>query len=422
MRYENKKMNRDGLIFKTGRDTFDLSSLRYLHVGVDTVKQLYNCAIHDSVIAKINAYTEVGGAPVLNVGGVDWLFSKSGKTSGYQYIFKNIDFGFVVLLKSFYKDANEIGSHLKIEVTPQLIDQCTPSGLDIAIDNVASMFAGSLSRSGIACHICVDMKGLSVPEDFEKRLITHSRRNYRVNNISNAEFNINESAVIYGNSQTYTFGNINSLQLCLYDKTAQAKKIDKLQFWEQIWKQTASVDDFLESEYQPGDVVHRLEFRFHHTVINEFVNGTFFPDSENRITISNFSELSLHLTALWGYALNNFRLQHSSVYIDPLWQALSEDIKFFAPAPGLMYKRAKKAPSDSSRRNIAYTLGNILKVFARKSFKPDFVTDFLLSSGLNDDLADYFCLPFADRDLLRVALHDFVSEKLQIHLLNGVAA
>jgi len=420
MRYENKKMNREGAVFSTGRNSFDLSSVRVLHTGVDTIKQLFNCSIKPEILITLASAIDLGSR-IISLGGIDWIFSKSGKTSGYQYIFKNIDLGFVVLLKSFYKEPSEVGPHLKIEVSPHLIDQLYPVDLDRAVFDIASLFCSDLDYSGIAAHICVDLKGLELPSDFEQRLVTHSKRQFKVNNISNFEFKHNEIATIHGLTQTYTFGNPSTLQFCLYDKTAQANKVDKIQFWETIWLQVGSVADPFIPEYQHGDTVRRLEFRFHHSVINEFANGTHFEGTKFNIRLKNFNDLSQHLTALWQYALNSYRLQHSSVYIDPLWQLLLEDIQFFAPAPDLFYKRQKKAPSGNSRRNVAYWLGNALRLYARQNATIDHVVNCLLSSGLNDQIADYLFLKYSDRDLLRPALFDWVDEKLKTHQLNGVA-
>ena len=133
-RYESKFWNRSGRVFSTPRNECDLSAVRFLHSGVDTIKQLFRCTIRESVLSAIESH---GSGNILNIGGIDWLFSRSGKTSGYQYIFKNLDLGFVVLLKSFYCEADVKGSHLKIECTPELIHSCTPSGLDIQIESIA---------------------------------------------------------------------------------------------------------------------------------------------------------------------------------------------------------------------------------------------------------------------------------------------
>ena len=427
MRYENKFWHREGNRFFNQSSSVDLSELKYLHCGVDTIKQLYNCLIKPDVLRHIQAEYETS-AQFLFINGKDWLITRSSKASGYQFILKNLDMGFVVLLKSFYADDNLSGSHLKIECTPQLIAEHSPQSLTWLINEIASDFCYQLVPVGVSCHIAVDVKGLKLPLDLESRLVAKAKRQFKFNSISNAQFNLNETAVIYGNGQSYTFGSAGALQFCIYDKTAEAIKSDKIDFWEGIWSQVPAADfdgDFSKpniSEYANTDTVHRIEARFHHSVINQFCYGTKGHDGQN-IKIKTYVELSEHLTALWQYALNNFRLQHSTSYIDPVWQFLIEDIQFFCPAPMLSYKREQKPPSDNSNRNVAFWLGNQIKLYSRKRFNVSYVVSKLLMSGLEAELANYFNILFyGNSDVLYSVLHEFVSKKMQLHLLNGVAA
>ncbi|MDO3383855.1 hypothetical protein [Gilvimarinus algae] len=428
MRYENKRWHREGSVFMMENKTVDLSGLRYLHSGVDTVKQLYNCLIRPDVLQDLQTAYE-GSDQFFTVGGIDWLITRSSKASGYQFILKNLDIGFVVLLKSFYAEADLSASHLKIEVTPQTISEYSPEALTAEIDRIAALFCVQLVHAGVSVHIATDVKGLVIPSDFEARLVAKAKRQYKFNSISNAQIALNETAVIYGSGQSYTFGSAGALQFCVYDKTAEAIKSDKIGFWEGVWGKVPRADfdgDFSEgnpiSEYEQGDTVHRIEARFHHSVINQFSWGT--KDAEGRsVSIKNYSDLVPHLTALWQYALNNFRLQHSTSYIDPLWQSLIEDVQYFCPSPDLLYKRAHKPPSECSRRNVAFWLGNQIKLYSRGRFKPEYVVSRLLESGLQADLAHYFNVKlYGESEALYSVLLEFVKDKMQTHLLSGVAA
>lgn len=428
MRYENKFWHREGNRFFNQSASFDLSGLRYLHSGVDTIKQLYNCIIRKEVLEALQAAYE-GSGNIFHCGGIDWLITRSSKMSGYQYILKNLDLGYVVLLKSFYAEADLSGSHLKIECTPQLIFENSPEELTKKINFIASLFCCQLVPSGVAVHIAVDVKGFEVPKDFEARLVAKAKRQYRFNSISDAQINLNETSVVYGAGQSYTFGSAGALQFCVYDKTAEAIKSDKIDFWRGVWSSVVASDfdgDFSNtdaiSEYQVVDTVHRIEARFHHSIINQFCWGTTGADGKN-ISIKTYADLVPHLTALWNYALNNFRLQHSSTYIDPVWQALIQDIEFFCPSPNIMYRRGQKPPTESSRRNVAFWLGNQIKLYSRKRFNPEYVVSRLLASGLESDLSHYFNVPlYGNADGLYDVLLDFVSKKMQLHLLHGVAA
>lgn len=428
MRYENKFWHRVGNRFFNESNSFDLSALKYLHCGVDTIKHLFNCILNQDVLKVVqSAYDSSDRYLTLN--GIDWLLTRSSKASGYQYILKNLDLGFVVLLKSFYAEEDLSGSHIKIECTPQLIAQHTPQSLTDEIHAIASHFGYQLVPVGVSCHIAVDVKGFQVPTDLEQRLVAKAKRQFKFNSISNAQLDLNETAVIYGAGQSYTFGSAGALQFCIYDKTAEAIKSDKLEFWQQVWSKVPAADfegDFSDldsmSEYSAVDTVHRIEARFHHSVINQFCWGTKGPDGKN-ISIKTYADLAPHLTALWQYALNNFRLQHSTSYIDPVWQFLIQDIQFFCPSPALLYRREQKPPSQNSRRNVAFWLGNQIRLYARKRYDPHFVVGKLMSCGLEAELSDYFCVRlFGEADLLQEVLYDFVSEKMRLLILDGVAA
>jgi hypothetical protein len=427
MRYENKFWHRIGNRFYNQSTSFDLTGLRYLHSGVDTVKQLYNCLLNQDVLAYIAAEYE-SSAHFLTINDRDWLITRSSKASGYQYILKNLDLGFVVLIKSFYAEPDLSASHLKIECTPQLIAEHTPQSLTKLINEIASDFAYQLVPSGISCHIAVDVKGFNFPADLEQRLVTKAKRQYRFNSISNAQADLNETAVIYGAGQSYTFGSAGSLQFCIYDKVSEALKSDKYDFWCDQWSKVPATNfdgDFSSkniSEFQHGDTVHRIEARFHHSIINQFCWGTQGADGKN-LSIKTYADLAPHLTALWQYALNNFRLQHSTSYIDPVWQYLIEDIEIFCPSPSLAYRREHKPPSENSNRNVAFWLGNQIRLYARKRFNVAFVVTALLASGLQAELANYFgCKLYGESEFLAEVLTEFVDRKMRHHILNGVAA
>lgn len=436
MRFENKFMNRnfdiatgkDIYSSERGKQDFDLTKMRFLHTGIDTIRQLYNCSIKQNVLSQIAHHYENNNTDVIEIEGIPFKLSSSGKKSGYKYILKNLEMGFVILLKSFYCEAEEHGPHMKVEVTPQTIDVLGLEKLTAELRSVASLFADTLEASGVAVHLCVDIKGLELPDDFEQKLATRSRRNLKVNGISSGHFEVSEAAFVYGKGQTYMFGNTSSLQMCLYNKTDEAVKSDKLDFCESIWRNTPSLEDPFTPEYKDGrdgdeaDTVHRLEFRIHHSIIKEFENGHFNLTGDI-VCIREPKDLKKHLQGLWDYCLNNFRLHHSTTYVHPIWQKLMEDVEWFNVHPTFIYKRApKKSSGQATRRNVAMWLGNHLRLAARKGFTAGHVVNHLMSSGLDSDLADYFgLLSFGYHEELAECLHEFVSKRLLDHRLNGVA-
>jgi hypothetical protein len=423
-RYENKHFNREGKVFSSAQHTFDLEHVRLLHAGVDTVKQLYNCYLKVDVLNHFKQVLE-GTSRFVEYGGVEWSLAKSGKAGGYQYILKNLDLGMIILMKSFYVDDISFGGHLKIECSPWLIHENTPAQLQKKMDDIANIFTAQAVPSACAVHIAVDVKDWRPPQDFEQRLVTRAKRIVKHTTISDAKFDLSEVAVVYGNGQSYTFGSAGSLQFCVYDKPAEAMKGDKLNFWESIWRQTPSAEKPLEeSEYEHGDRVTRLEARFHHTVIKQFANGT--RDTQGQLVgleLNTYEQVCDHLTAFWLYALKSFRLQHSSTYIDPLWQLLIEDITIYAPAPDFMYKRAPKQPGEATQRNVGCLLGNMLRLYVRRRIKPTVIVKFILNMGMEAELCDYFRVKqYGEADMLHAVVSQFVHEKCRDLRINGVAA
>lgn len=417
--YESRFWDRSGNVFQMPKAQIDLSDVRVLHAGVDTVKQLYKCSLRLERLGEIEA---LESGSVLNAGGQDWKVSRSGKKAGYQYILSNQDIGFVVLLKSFYAEAERHASHLKIEVSPWVIKQHSAETLTKRIDEIARIFAVELAPAGIAVHVAVDVKNLNIANDFENRFVARSKKSTKFSGISDLQFDLSEASVVYGDRQTMTWGSAGGLQFSIYDKVTEAIKSDKIDFWEGIWRDMPSVGDPFESEYQPGDSVRRIEARFHHSVIQQFANGTL--DNEgNPIRLRDYSDVALHLTALWRYALDVYRLQHSHRYIDPLWQLLIEDVRIYHPAPALIYRRERAPSTPNIRRNVAMWLGNVARVGARRRLLPDHLAKNVLASGLESELADYFGLTvFGSDNAVLLALTDFFQRRMGDHILSGVAA
>lgn len=107
----------------------DLSKVRLLRCGVDTVRQLYRGLIRPEVMALF----EKPGAMVEFAGEV-WHSGRVGRDSGYQYKLQNADLGFILLIKNFNAKLENIGPHLKIEVSPHAIDALSPERLQERMD------------------------------------------------------------------------------------------------------------------------------------------------------------------------------------------------------------------------------------------------------------------------------------------------
>ncbi len=396
-------------------EEFDLSMVRILHSGVDTFKQLFRGLIDDSALSIITAHYDSAVRYPIVFGDYQFIVSKAGSKSGFQWILKNYDLGVIIMLKSFYAEADTVGTHMKIEYSPHLLLSSSAYDIDKMSVDIASIFLSEFEFSDVAVHIAVDLKGWEAPEDLERNLRTRAKRNFTFAGISEIEFDLSAVAVKYGTKESYTFGGASSLQMCIYDKTKEMHKRDKAHFWGGIWSKTPGIPDPFEPEYQEGDQVTRIEARFHHSVIRQFCKGT------KGFEVTNFSQLVPHLTGLYQYMLDNFRFHHSKNFIHPIWQLLMEDVEVLEPLRPLIYQRCYKGESSSSRRNVAFWLGNAMRLFSRQQFTVDTVVNYFMQSGLLSDLKAYCKIPpnSTDSELFMV-LHELVRKRMEEHQINGV--
>ena len=78
---------------------------------------------------------------------------------------------------------------------------------------------------------------------------------------------------MYDRSQSFKFGVAGAVQLAIYNKTIQARTVDKFDYMEHKWDESTKLDDCT-SGYDPEQDVFRVEVRFHHSVIQQFALGT----------------------------------------------------------------------------------------------------------------------------------------------------
>ncbi len=394
----------------------DCSDFRVVHAGVDTFKQLLRGTCNVGVLSLIAMhYENMPNVPIC-FGDYEFKLSKSSSVAGFQWLLKNIDKGVIVLFKSFYEEMDVLGTHLKIEYSPHLLANSDPADIDRITVDIANMFMNEYQFSDVAVHIACDFKGYEIPDNLEKNLRTRAKRNFTYSGLESVEFDLKQAVARYGANESYTFGSPGSIQMCIYDKTKEADKRDKLQFWVEKWKQTPSVEDCFESEYKDGDQIVRLEARFHHSVIRQFTKGT------NGFEAVNFEQLCPHLTGLFRYFLDNFRLHYNKNFIDPIWQILMEDVEIMRPARPLMYQRCYKGETGSSRRNVAFWIGNAMRLFVRQDFNVEFIVKYFMDSTLLRELKEYLKLdPRANVDELYMCLHEFIRQKHKSLTLDGVS-
>lgn len=410
----------DGRLFVPARGAFDvvdLSGVLICHAGVDTVRALYRGRLYERWRVL---FDEAETGCVFSVAGVEFYFSRMGKASGYRYSLKAGDLGVQLLVGSYFSKLDVSGNHLKIELSPHYLMDRGVSQIQSMLDSVAAVLLGDFMPSGCAVHLAVDVQGWE-PVDVGRRLVTRAKRSYQAEGISEVVFDLAEASACYGAGETFMLGAANSVQLCLYDKTKQIRKIDKVDFWNSWW------DAYTFGQYRSDLPVRRLEMRFHHSVVNELA----FSRGEKW---STFEAVSAHLTDLWRYALNVHRLHYGVVHgadvspqaqsIDPVWQLLRDDIVFFHPATGEKLCRKKETSTAAIEKNIQGLVGNLLTLAVRRGVGgPDRVVAQRFVWVLRRlDCWHQIAAYFSARGMNAGALQDWVEDKVKERRLRGRAA
>lgn len=166
------------------------------------------------------------------------------------------------------------------------------------------------------------------------------------------------------------FGSANGVQLCIYNKTEQARATDKLDYWEQVWQRRDSFDAEDPQNYDPDQDVFRIEIRYHHSVIQQFAEGSCDIRTGLALDTHSFDALAAHLDGLWRYGLTQFKFMARPGYFDPFWTLIREDVRVDLPVDSLLdethYRRAYKTARGFSGKNVELFLGNFISLVARE--------------------------------------------------------
>ncbi len=372
-----------GELFQNSDGTiFDSSSINVLHNGIDTIKQLYEGLVIDEIFQSIKLAYEDNQNEIL-INETLWKLG-SGRRGGYRYSLNSRDLGIFILFGSFYTETKYNGHHLKIELSPDLILSNKVDDIQQIMDDLAKFFITQLRHTGVAVHICADIQGWDIPDDLDRCMTTKARRVYKASGVSSMEFENHAITTVWGKGETFTFGTVSALQFSVYDKSKEVKKHDKLEFWESKWN--IEKDLLIPSRYDSEKTVVRLEARFHHSVIAQFARGI----SQD---LRSFKNVSKHLTGLWKYSLDNFRLDSSPTYINSFWQFMRDDLIFHHDLKAIEYKRVfKKAldSSDPSDRSLLICFGQLSSIYAKNKYKFSQASTYLLNSGIFSSLCKMF--------------------------------
>lgn len=341
----------------------DLSSVRILRCGVDTVRQLYKGLIRPQVLAL---FEEPG---IVEFAGVAWHAGRVGRDSGYQCKLQNADLGLILLIKNFNEKADVVGSHLKIEVSPHAIDSRSPEQLQALLDRFAAEVLEQVEVNQCAVHIALDVQGWMPPADFVARLHCRARSQRDHSGIQTVCFD--ENVATYGRGQSFLFGSAAGMQLAVYNKTTQARAIDKLDYWESVWRRSDNPFDGDDSlNYDPEQPVYRIEARFHHSIVRQFAEGSVLRETGECIATHSYASLGGHLQGLWEYALGSFRMLVRPGLYDAFWTLIRQDVVVGVEAASLLddtvYQRYYKTARGFSGKNVELFLGNFLSIVARE--------------------------------------------------------
>lgn len=355
------ELNSQGRIFvnpKTARIT-DLSGVRLLRLGVDTVRQLYRGKLKPGVC---DLFAEPG---FIEFAGFMWYASRIGRDSGYQFKLQNNDLGLILLIKNFNCKDDLPGPHLKIEVSPHLIEYHSPDNLQIMLDDLAQAVLDDPAPNQCAVHLALDVQGWKPPVDTVARMQCRSKKVRDISGIDSIEWAANAS--VYGNAETFMFGAASGVQLSIYNKSKQAKAADRLDYWRTVWGRCyADLDTPL---FDPADDVWRIELRYHHSVVTQFAQGSVCKKTGELISTRTFAEIAPHLQGLWEYGFEAFKLLACPGVYDAAWSLFCFDAVVQSGAECIAqdhhYKRHYKTASGFSGKNIELFLGNFVSILAR---------------------------------------------------------
>jgi len=341
----------------------DLSGVRLLRCGVDTVRQLYRGLIRPEIMALF----EKPGT-LVEFAGQRWHSGRVGRDSGYQYKLQNADLGFILLIKNFNAKIDSVGPHLKVEVSPHAIDALSPERLQARMDFYAQSLLSHVDINQCAVHLALDLQGWTPPADLVARMHCKARMHRDISGIN--EINWSTKSSTYGRGETSMFGSANGVQLCIYNKTEQARATDKLDYWESVWRRRDSFDEGDPYNYNPAQDVWRVELRYHHSVIQQFASGSVSLQSSAPIDTRTFDAFSAHLDGLWRYGLAQFKLLSRHGYFEPIWTLIRDDVRVDLPDESLLdqteYKRYYKTSRGFSGKNVELFLGNFVSLLARE--------------------------------------------------------
>lgn len=407
----------------------DLSDVQIVGVSVDTIRQLFYGLPDEGLIHKLEKHYENHEDLIYlgeeGPGAIRWHLAKMGKVSGYRYKLQNNDEGIVILFGAFHQKLDAPGSHLKIELSPHFISQRSVKKiwqrLHGTFGGLSGAFLHDAKPIGCAVHLALDYQNWQFPSNFLDNLSTYSRTIRTFDGISEIDLSdLSEAIASYGGSnveKNYLIGRAASFQVCMYDKTDEIIKRDKVDYFQKEW------EIYSLGQYDKTKRVRRLELRFHHSVIREIGQGM----DKN---LESWEAVAEHLTDIWRYGMkltrynlgegrrdNDTNFSRDSV-IHPIWQMFMDDVEFYVPADGLQISRKKKQSIDPIAKNISLLIGNMITLCARSGMDTKQVMGQLKRLSFYPQIVSYYI----SRGLSESDLRENVEKGLAMRRIIGKAA
>lgn len=421
--------DKHGNLFVSKAGQVNLEKMNILFTSVDTVRQLYFGVLDECNLQKVIECYDSHQNYISPAGDI---FAVGGAMAGgYKFRLQSNDLGVIILIKHKFHDADIKASHVKIELSPKIIQSLNPLELQTYMDKIAAFWIKKPEPAGCAVHLAADIQGWQPASDFLERFVCRSKRITTNSGVSDFSLESGEIASVYGRGQSMLFGSARGLQCAIYNKTKEAIVRDKLDFWQHLWSKAGGDTPFT-SAYNPDFEVWRIEVRFHQSVLREYAAGTLDKSGRyewlntktgelvgTKSELNRFIDVVPHLTGLWRTATMSFRLDtKKGDLICPAWQKINEDCLYFDTENTTEYNRIRKTPGVGSEKNIALFLGNAISLYARQRFTANHCLHCLEKSGLWLEISSYYRARGVDISELK----ELIKQKLIERRLLGKAA
>ena len=100
------------------------------------------------------------------------------------------------------------------------------------LDHYASQVLTNIEVNQCAVHLALDLQGWTPSADLVSNMHCRARSHRDVSGINELHWATKSS--VYGRGEISMFGSANGLQLCIYNKTEQARATDKLDYCESV--------------------------------------------------------------------------------------------------------------------------------------------------------------------------------------------